>query len=107
MSEPHVGTKHKQKRKRDLSWKMKPGQATTGSSFLSRMEKKESVFGADDDKNESSENEDNHNARESENENNNDVPLAKDETEKTLEKLLFGDTSGFHGALRDYDFGVT
>jgi hypothetical protein len=29
-------------------------------------------------------------------------PMAKDETEENLEKLLFGDTVGFHGALKGH-----
>lgn len=30
-------------------------------------------------------------------------PMPKDETEEKLERLLFGDTAGFHDALREHD----
>ncbi|KAK2740239.1 hypothetical protein FQN55_008965 [Onygenales sp. PD_40] len=33
----------------------------------------------------------------------NDTPMPKDETEEKLERLLFGDTAGFHDALREED----
>lgn len=36
------------------------------------------------------------------NESDND-PMAKDETEERLEKLLFGDTAGFHSALKGHE----
>ncbi|KKZ68033.1 hypothetical protein EMCG_06243 [[Emmonsia] crescens] len=32
-----------------------------------------------------------------------DEPMPKDETEEKLERLLFGDTAGFHDALREHD----
>ncbi|PGH12522.1 hypothetical protein AJ80_06683 [Polytolypa hystricis UAMH7299] len=36
-----------------------------------------------------------------------DEPMPKDETEEKLEKLLFGDTAGFHSALKDHEVGST